>query len=289
MIINSFREEQINLIHKMKNKKYFLVLFLLGLGATAQQKQAICPFIPTAKSYIPFKKTIVFKGFRVVNTEPTAEKIADVFEKELKALNFSNKKSGMIPIFFEKKLLNENHPDAYKILLDKKIKLQANTYKGWLFGTRTLLQIFVMGKNKFKKAEIVDAPKYEKRMLLLDVARKFFTFEEIKDFIRAMAWVKMNELHLHLSDNSWGGYSAYRLPSKLYPNLTAKDGHYSWEEIKKLQDFGKLYGIKIIPEIDSPGHAKAFTNIRPDLKSPWLSENYLDITNEKTYTFMEKF
>lgn len=271
----------------MKNKKYFLVFFVLGfLGAA--QKQAICPFIPSAKSYVTFRKSIVFKGFRIVNHEPIAKKIVNLFKQELDSLNLSAKKSGMIPIFFEKKLISKENPNTYKILLDTTIKLQANTYKGWLYGTRTLLQIFVFGKNKFKKAEIVDAPKYEKRMLLLDVARKFFTFEEIKDFIRAMAWVKMNELHLHLSDNSWGGYSAYRLPSKLYPNLTAKDGHYSWEEIKKLQDFAKIYGIAIIPEIDSPGHAKAFTNIRPDLKSPWLSENYLDISNEKTYAFMEE-
>ena len=75
---------------------------------------------------------------------------------------------------------------------------------------------------------------------MIDVARKFFTVDELKDFIRAMAWVKMNELHLHLSDNSWGGYSAYRLESEKYPELTAKDGHYSWEEIRNLQDVGEF-------------------------------------------------
>ncbi|WP_423820486.1 family 20 glycosylhydrolase [Salinimicrobium sp. TIG7-5_MAKvit] len=53
----------------------------------------------------------------------------------------------------------------------------------------------------------------------------------MEKFIRIMAWVKMNEVHLHLSDNSWECYSTYRLKSEKYPELTAKDNYYSWEDI----------------------------------------------------------
>ena len=272
----------------MKKQNKFLGIFLLAVLFAAAQQESICPFIPSAQSYVPLRKNIVFKGVHIVNTQPAAQKVCKLFKDELQALNLLSPPSqpNTVTIFFEKRKLDKKHPDAYKISLDKNITLWANTHKGWLYGTRTLLQIFT-GTNKFKKATIVDYPKYEKRMLLLDVARKFFSFEQVKDFIRIMAWVKMNELHLHLNDNSWGGYSAYRLPSKLYPNLTAKDGHYSWEQIRDLQDFAALYGVTIIPEIDSPGHAKAFTKVRPDLKSPWLGAKYLDITNKDTYAFME--
>jgi len=179
--------------------------------------------------------------------------------------------------------------DAYEIKIHKQSLITSSSYKGLLYSTRTLLQLFSQEKyaHALPGGLIRDYPEYEKRMLLLDVARKFFTIREIKDFIVSMAWVKMNELHLHLSDNSWGGYSAYRLESAIYPQLTAQDGHYSWEEIAELQNFARSLGISIIPEIDSPGHSRAFTRIRPDLASPFLGEKYLDITNAETYPFME--
>jgi hexosaminidase len=160
-----------------------------------------------------------------------------------------------------------------------------------VYATRTLFQLLSQDQycHKLPIGIIEDYPSYEKRMVLIDVARKFFTIDELKDFIKIMSWVKMNELHLHLNDNGfYGEFSAYRLESEKYPDLTAKDGHYTWEEIKDLQEFASIYGITITPEIDSPGHSLAFTKIRPDLKSKWLNGNYLDITNPDTYTFIEE-
>ena len=250
-------------------RKYFLSFVFLFLSLCGLSQQVASPFVPSAKSYIPTKQYVAFKNFMIVNKVPDARSLCNLFKQELEWLNLlsDQKKENTVSIIFEKKKIHDKHPDGYTIILNETITLQANTHKGWLYGTRTLLQLLV-GENKFRKAAIVDYPVYEKRMLLLDVARKFFSFNQLKDFIRAMAWVKMNELHLHLSDNSWGGYSAYRLPSKLYPNLTAKDGHYSWEQIEQLQDFAKSYGVTITPEIDSPGHSLAFTKVRPDLKKP---------------------
>ena len=216
------------------------------------------------------------------------------FEQELKDLNVNvveknAKNSLFVNIDLNYKAIGE-HKNAYRIDLGRETKVEASSYKALVNASRTLLQLFSQEKYKqsFPKGLITDYPKYGKRMLLLDVARKFFTFDELKDFIKIMAWAKMNELHLHLSDNSWGGYSAYRLESEIYPELTAKDGHYTWEQIRELQDFAHSYGIVITPEIDSPGHSLAFTNVRPDLKSKWLTANYLDITNPDTYTFMEE-
>lgn len=211
----------------------------------------------------------------------------------MKSINVQVRKQSngnTLDLYFDATYADINqHEDAYKIDFSKKTMVQASSYNGLLYASRTILQIFLQKntRGKLNVGEIIDYPSYKKRMLMIDVARKFFTMDQIKDFVKSMAWVKMNELHLHLSDNSWGGYSAYRLESQVYPKLTAQDGHYSWKEIDELQDFARIYGITIVPEIDSPGHSLAFTNIRPDLKSAWLTPNYLDITNEATYPFME--
>ena len=85
-----------------------------------------------------------------------------------------------------------------------------------------------------------------------------------------MAWYKMNELHLHLSDESGPPtrYSAFRVESKKFPGLAAKDLCYTQKEIRELQDFAKARGITITPEIDMPGHAGSLTNYWPELKHP---------------------
>ena len=179
--------------------------------------------------------------------------------------------------------------EGYVLVIGDDIKIKANRYAGLLYGTRSLLQMLLTSKdnNTLPKGTLTDYPEYGIRMLMLDVGRKFIPFDELKDYIRSMAWVKMNELHLHLNDNSFGHYPGYRLPSEAYPDLTSGDGYYTWDQIRELQDFGYVYGVTIIPEIDSPGHSLAFTNVRPDLASPYIGEKYLDILNPGAYRFME--
>lgn len=272
-----------------------ILLFLLCINSIyAQQKLNI---IPSVQEWNYMGETIPFKDISINwSKETTKSQVAllERFKKELKVIGIKigiTTKKNTLSLYFDtnyKKHYKEK--DTYKIHFDKKTTIKVNSYSALVYATRSILQLCLqpMYKNALPKGIIKDYPSYQKRMVLLDVARKFFTIKEIKDFIKIMAWVKMNELHLHLSDNSWGGYSAYRLESEKYPELTAKDGHYTWKEIRDLQDFASLYGITITPEIDSPGHSLAFTNIRPDLKSKWLSPNYLDITNPDTYTFMEE-
>jgi len=271
-----------------------VLLFLQCVFSAYSQKQL--NVVPTVQEWHYSNQTIPYKSIFVswsedANQEQTV--FLKRFKQELKDIGIQvvekpNKQT--LSLFFETKYQSYKNDDAYKIQFDRKSIISISSYNALVFSTRTILQLCSQNqyKNNFPKGVLKDFSNYKKRMVLLDVARKFFTLDEVKDFIKLMAWVKMNELHLHLSDNSWGGYSAYRLESKLYPELTAKDGHYSWKEIRELQDFAKSYGIIITPEIDSPGHSLAFTNVRPDLKSKWLTPNYLDITNKDTYPFIEE-
>lgn len=278
----------------MKNILFSLLVLLTVNCVVAQD---ILPIIPQVQKWTDSTKSTKFKYVTIQysnNIKADQQLLIERFEKELHEIGVNVKKragKSSLDLFFKTDYTNSlGKENSYEILLGKQTSVSASSYAGLVYATRSLLQLFSQEKYRqnFPNGHIEDYPSYEKRMLMIDVARKFFTVDELKDFIKAMAWVKMNEFHIHLSDNSWGGYSAYRLESKKYPELTAKDGHYSWDDIRELQDFAHSYGISIVPEIDSPGHSLAFTNIRPDLKSSWLSPNYLDITNPDTYTFMEE-
>lgn len=177
--------------------------------------------------------------------------------------------------------------EGYRLDIGNTIEISGRTTAGVFYGTRTLLQMRQTGP--LPRGTIVDRPKYAGRMLMLDVGRKPYPIPVLKDYIRLMAWYKMNELHLHLSDASRGTrYAAYRIESRKFPGLHAKDLFYTWEELRDLQDFAKANHVTITPEIDMPGHANCFTNAWPDLKNPKLEDANMDLFNPKTAERMKE-
>jgi len=193
-------------------------------------------------------------------------------------------------ICFELKQISKKQEGAYSIKIGKKIIVEAAGYKGIWNATQTLLQMLIVNKNNFSlpAGTIDDYPSYSVRAMMLDVARKYFPLPILKQYIRCLAYLKYSELHFHFNDASNGGYSAFRIESKKFPELTAKDGFYTQQEIIDLQAYALEMGITIIPEFDSPGHAQCFTNIFPGLMQPELGANYLDILNKGTYSLMKK-
>lgn len=182
------------------------------------------------------------------------------------------------------------NPEAYTLTIGDSAVISASTLQGLFYGTRTLQQMIRQGN--LPKGTITDAPMYPVRSILVDVGRKFMPVHQLKDWIRMMGWMKINELHFHLNDNSWGRYPGYRLESKKFPGLSSKDGYYTFAQIRELQDFAKLYGVVIVPEIDSPGHSLAFTTYRPELAQKEMNRNgfglaYLDLANPDAIQFME--
>ena len=105
---------------------------------------------------------------------------------------------------------------------------------------------------------IRDAPQYKWRGAMVDAGRRFFPVSLLKNLMETMSAVKMNVLHLHASD-----YCRWSVESRLYPELTKTDvtgtapGAYTQEEIRDLVKFAADRGIRIIPEFDLPGHARA--------------------------------
>ncbi|HEY7019764.1 MAG TPA: family 20 glycosylhydrolase [Ktedonobacterales bacterium] len=188
--------------------------------------------------------------------------------------------------------------EGYSLTIADAVTLRAQTATGVFYGTRTILQMLLADPTKahLPRGSARDYPSYRERGFMLDVGRKYFPLSELKEYVRAISYFKLNDFHLHLNDNQlivgtgpdWTTkYAAFRLASPRFPGLAAKDGAYTRQDMRELQDFAKQYGVTITPEIDVPAHALALTQFRPDLASPTLDKSLLDLSNPNTLPFVK--
>lgn len=170
--------------------------------------------------------------------------------------------------------------EGYKLKVDPdKVVLQAGTEAGIYRGLQTLSQLLppAIVANEaspidwlIPAVEIKDYPLYEYRAAMLDVARHFFSVEDVKKYIDYIAAYKMNNLHLHLTDDQ-----GWRIEIKSWPELTGigastqvgggEGGFYTQEEYKEIVQYAADKYITIIPEIDMPGHTNAALASYPEL------------------------
>ncbi|HHW80085.1 MAG TPA: family 20 glycosylhydrolase [Bacteroidales bacterium] len=194
--------------------------------------------------------------------------------------------------------------EAYTLNMNSSegVTIQGVARDGAFWATRTLLQLAENHNNLIPCGLVTDFPDYPTRGFMIDVARKFFTIDYLRDYVKILSYYKMNELHVHLNDNGFKSYyeddwsktyAAFRLESDTYPGLAAKDGHYTKEEFRNLQLLGMQYGVNVIPEIDIPAHSLAFTRYMPELEaSAPYAKDHLDILDDKKlpiiYDFFDK-
>lgn len=177
------------------------------------------------------------------------------------------------------------------------ISLKAATDIGAIRGLETLLQLREVhnGRYIFPAVQIKDSPRFVWRGLMLDVARHYMPLHVIYRNLDAMAAVKLNVLHLHLSDDQ-----GFRFKSDAYPELTdlASDGlFYTKRDLKNIISYADQRGIRVMPEIDVPGHATSILVAFPELGSKdtsYVLERYagifdptLDPTNDDVYVFLQ--
>ncbi|MDR9889137.1 family 20 glycosylhydrolase [Pseudenterobacter timonensis] len=188
--------------------------------------------------------------------------------------------------------------ESYRLVVDASgVNITANTRFGALRAIETLLQLVQNGAENTAVpwVTIDDAPRFPWRGLLLDSARHFIPLEDIKRQIDGMAAAKLNVLHWHLTDDQ-----GWRFSSTRYPKLTqlASDGlYYTPEQMREIVRYAGERGIRVVPEIDMPGHASAIGVAYPELMSapgPYEMERHwgvlkpvLDPTKEATYAFAE--
>jgi hexosaminidase len=188
--------------------------------------------------------------------------------------------------------------ESYQLtVLDAGAQLNAPTPLGALHGLETFLQLVTITPNGFAVpvVTIKDQPRFPWRGTLIDVSRHFIPLDVLKRNVDAMAAVKLNVLHWHLSDDQ-----GFRAESKKFPKLTGSgsDGmFYTQDEIRDFIAYARDRGIRVVPEFDMPGHSRSWFLGYPELSSgpgPYTLEGggidpIIDPTRETTYKFLEKF
>jgi len=195
--------------------------------------------------------------------------------------------------------------EGYQLIVSPRlITIRANQAAGLFYGVQTLLQLFpkeIETRELVKNikwtipcVDITDYPRLGWRGLMFDVARHFFTKEEVKQFVDNMVRYKYNLLHLHLADDE-----GWRIEIKGLPKLTQVGswsvkktgtfgmfvpptpdeprnygGFYTQEDIKEIIQYAKDRFVDILPEIDVPGHSLAAIASYPELSCTPGAENY---------------
>lgn len=182
--------------------------------------------------------------------------------------------------------------EAYKLNITPKCAIvEASTPNGAFYAIQTIRQLLptaIFGKELQTDAvwsipclTVNDAPRFEYRGVMIDVARHFFSIDEMKKIIDVMALHKLNTLHWHLTDDQ-----GWRIEIKKYPKLTEigsirpktmirkewdnydttpYGGFYTQEEIRDFVKYAESRCINIVPEIDLPGHMQAALASYPEL------------------------
>ena len=189
--------------------------------------------------------------------------------------------------------------EAYAVTVDSSGIRIAGSPAGLFYGVQTLRQLGVDGA--FAAVDITDSPRFSYRGAMLDVARHFFGVDDVKRFIDAIAQLKINHLHLHLSDDQ-----GWRIQIKKWPRLTEHGastsvngdggGFYTQADYSAIVDYAASRFVTVVPEIDMPGHTNAALASYPELTAdgvaPALYEGMevgfssLTIGSERTYEFL---
>lgn len=201
--------------------------------------------------------------------------------------------------------------EGYQLrITPRAIHIEATTMTGVFYALQTLRQLEAQGR--VACCEITDAPQYPYRGLMLDCSRHFWTKEFILKQLDAMAYLKMNRLHLHLTDDA-----GWRMEIKQYPALTEKTawrvganwaewreqgqryahqddkgasgGYYTQQDLREIVAYAAARHITVVPEIEMPGHSAEVLYAYPELQCAQAQARNSDLCvgNEQTFVFLE--
>jgi len=179
------------------------------------------------------------------------------------------------------------------------VVLRAPTTHGVFHGLETLLQLMQgdAGGWFLPAVRIEDQPRFPWRGLMLDVCRHWQPMEVIKRTLDGMVVVKLNVLHLHLTEDQ-----GFRIESKTFPRLheMGSDGlYFTQDEMREIIAYAAERCIRVVPEFDIPGHATSWLVGHPEIGSapgPYVIERkwggfdpVLDPTSPRTYEILDGF
>ena len=239
---------------------------------------------------------------RVVgHRDPRLDDAIDRFMARLGKLTgihrFSNEDGATLEVWCER---DGETPESYILdVSEHGARLEADTVVGVLRGLETMLQLVRMSEQGFAvpAVRIDDEPRFPWRGLLIDVSRHFQPLDVIKRNLDAMAAVKLNVLHWHLTDDQ-----GFRIESQRFPKLHllgSAGEYYTGDEIREVVAYADARGIRVVPEFDVPGHATSWLVGFPELGSapgPYdletvygIRDPALDPTRDEVYRFLDVF
>lgn len=203
--------------------------------------------------------------------------------------------------------------EGYLLRIGNVAVVEAAEATGAYWGTVSILQILKQTGGTIAKGIARDYPKYEVRGFSLDVGRKPFSMDTVKQFAKNMSWYKLNSFQVHVSDDlifmedyyndsedkskdavlnltKENAYSGFRLESSLVNeetgvSLTSEDMYYTKDEFRSFIKDSRTIGVDIVPEIDMPAHALAITRVFPEYMSwDWISSTHRPIIDELDLT-----
>ena len=290
-----------------------ILLFAALLTAQETRPVRLMPWPSNLKAQ-PGGELIIQTSFSVGlhNGDPRLRKAAEIF------LNDLRRHTGSLPLDFSitnqpaqaqlridsqhasKEVQELGEDESYNLeVTSSGAELSAPTTLGAMRGLQTFLQLIEITPQGFAVPAIVieDQPRFPWRGLMIDSGRHFMPLDVIKRNLDAMAAVKLNVFHWHLSENQ-----GFRIESKKFPKLQelGSDGlYYTQAEVRDLISYARDRGIRVVPEFDMPGHSTAWFVGYPDLASapgPYSIERKwgvfdpaMDPTKESTYKFLDSF
>ncbi|MFK7812161.1 MAG: family 20 glycosylhydrolase [Maribacter sp.] len=322
----------------MKNStitKSLLILFaLIAFAACTEQKKkrvinfpktdlAMENLIPKPLKVIPTNDGFALDEFTAIYTSGNAEGFEEVgkfLAKKIKAKTDLDVQVNVNEIPNMETVIYINQSDstdlvgqeAYQLYITQdSVILNSNTAAGAFRGIQTIRQLIpetsndTLTTNKIwtiATGKIIDNPQFEYRGSMLDVARHFFSVEDVKKYIDLLAYYKYNVLHLHLTDDQ-----GWRIEIKSWPLLTEvggstevggeSGGFYTQEEYKDIVAYAAERHMLIVPEVDMPGHTNAASvsypifngnGIKPELYEGTLVGKSTFATRKDTlYSFLD--
>ncbi|HUH27015.1 MAG TPA: family 20 glycosylhydrolase [Gelidibacter sp.] len=251
-------------------------------------------------------------------------KVSATFLKEFIETGSSIKlqENNKISFIQDESIVND---EGYQLTISpKQIEIRAKTDHGAFYAVQSLRQLLPtdLENGTFNHESITigcvtikDAPQFKHRGMHLDVGRHFFSVDFIKKYIDALAMLKMNTFHWHLTEDQ-----GWRIEIKKYPKLQEiaafRDqtligsynadpqqfdgkrygGFYTQEEIKDVVAYARRRHVTIIPEIEMPGHAQAAISAYPELgcsgeqikvAETWGVFDHIFCSKDETFEFLE--
>ncbi|KIA96346.1 beta-hexosaminidase [Pedobacter kyungheensis] len=279
-----------------------LLVLALSLFTTVVFAQAPGNVIPMPDKYVKGEGIFVLNSNSTISYNNNQLKtIAYYFQNELlsqKGITIQQQAKGASIALVLKPGTKNADSSAYQLSVKpNQVTISASHPNGVFYGVISLLQMALTAKNnQIEAAEITDAAAYGWRGLMLDESRHFFGKQKVKSILNWMAFYKLNTFHWHLTDEP-----GWRLEIKKYPNLALIGGigdflnpglpaqFYTQADIKEIVAYAAERYIKVIPEIDMPGHATAANKAYPEYSgggSAGHPEFTFNPGLEKTYSYL---